>query len=78
MSPKVLKETVEQMSRPTTCKNVNLSLKEGVGPLEWKEANIIPLLPILQHVDYFSWQLKYSRYVRALHFLSVPNQSVDI
>ena len=34
ISPKILKETVEQISMP---------LQEGTVPLEWKEANIIPL-----------------------------------
>ena len=37
--PKLLMETVEQISIPP----FNLSLKEGVVPFEWKEANIIPL-----------------------------------
>ena len=35
-------ETVEQISIPLA-RVVNLSLKEGVVPFEWKEANIIPL-----------------------------------
>ena len=40
--PKLLLEIVEQISIPlaTVC---NLSLEEGIVPLEWKEANIIPL-----------------------------------
>ena len=43
ISPKILKETVEQISSPLA--NVfNMSLQEGIVPLEWKEANIIPLL----------------------------------
>ena len=41
--PKRLMETVEQISMPLT-RVLNLSLKEGVVPFEWKEANIIPLL----------------------------------
>ena len=42
ISPKILKETVEQMSTPLAhvC---NMSLQEGIVPLERKEANIIPL-----------------------------------
>ena len=41
--PKLLMETVEQISIPLA-RVFNLSLKEGVVPFEWKEANIIPLL----------------------------------
>ena len=40
--PKLLMETVEQTSIPLA-RVLNLSLKEGVVPFEWKEANIIPL-----------------------------------
>ena len=40
--PKLLMETVEQISIPLA-KVFNFSLKEGVVPFEWKEANIIPL-----------------------------------
>ena len=40
--PKLLIETVEQISIPLA-RVFNLSLKEGVVPFEWKEANIIPL-----------------------------------
>ena len=40
--PKLLMETVEQISIPLA-RVFNLSLKEGVVPVEWKEANIIPL-----------------------------------
>ena len=39
---KLLMETVEQISIPLA-KVLNLSLKEGVVPFEWKEANIVPL-----------------------------------
>ena len=42
ISPKLLMETVEQISIPLA-RVFNLSLKEGVVPFEWKEANIIPL-----------------------------------
>ena len=42
ISPKVLKETVEQISTPLA-HVFNMSLQEGIVPLEWKEANIIPL-----------------------------------
>ena len=40
--PKLLMETVEQIGIPLA-RVFNLSLKEGVVPFEWKEANIIPL-----------------------------------
>ena len=40
--PKLLMETVEQISIPLG-RVFNLSLKEGMVPVEWKEANIIPL-----------------------------------
>ena len=40
--PKLLMETVEQISIPLA-RVFNLSLKEGVVPFEWKEANAIPL-----------------------------------
>ena len=41
LSPKILKETVEQISTPLA-HVFNMSLQEGIVPLEWKEANIIP------------------------------------
>ena len=45
ISPKLLKETVEQISTPLVGLHVfNMSPQEGIVPLEWKEANIIPLL----------------------------------
>ena len=40
--PKQLMETAEQISIPHAIV-FNLSLKEGVVPFEWKEANIIPI-----------------------------------
>ena len=40
--PTLLMETVEQISLPLT-RVFNLSLKEGVVPFEWKEANLILL-----------------------------------
>ena len=42
MAPKILKETVEQICKPLA-HVFNMSLQEGIVPLEWKEANIIPL-----------------------------------
>ena len=39
---KILKETVEQICTPLA-HVFNMSLQEGIVPLEWKEANIIPL-----------------------------------
>ena len=42
IAPKILKETVEQMRTPLA-HVFNMTLQEGILPLEWKEANIIPL-----------------------------------
>ena len=42
ISPKILKETVEQISTPLA-HVFNMSLQEGIVSLEWKEANIVPL-----------------------------------
>ena len=42
ISPKILKETVEQISTPIA-HVFNMTLQDGIVPLEWKEANIIPL-----------------------------------
>ena len=42
ISPTILKETVEQISTPLA-HVFNMSLQDGIVPLEWKEANIIPL-----------------------------------
>ena len=42
ISPKILKETVEQISTPLA-HAFNMSLQEGIVPFGWKEANIIPL-----------------------------------
>ena len=44
IAPKILRETIEQMCTPLRLAHVfNMSLQEGIVPLEWKEANIIPL-----------------------------------
>ena len=43
ISPKILIETVEQISTPLAHVFNYMSLQEGIVPLEWKEANIIPL-----------------------------------
>ena len=54
ISPKILKETVEQSSTPLA-HVFNVSLHEGIVPLEWKEANIIPLFKKYsrnKYVDY--------------------------
>ena len=45
ISPKILKETVEQISTPLA-HVFNMTLHGGIVPLEWKEANIIPLFKI--------------------------------
>ena len=42
IAPTILKETVEQISKPLV-HVFNMSLQEGTVPLEWKEANLIPL-----------------------------------
>ena len=42
ISHKILEETVEQISTPLA-HVFNMSLQEGIVPLEWKGANIIPL-----------------------------------
>ena len=42
IAPTILKETVEQISKPLA-HVFNMSLREGIVPLEWKEANIISL-----------------------------------
>ena len=42
IAPKLLFEIVEQISIPLATV-FNLSLEERIVPLEWKEANIIPL-----------------------------------
>ena len=42
ITPKLLKEIVNEISTPlTNC--FNISLKEGIVPAEWKEANVTPL-----------------------------------
>ena len=41
ISHEILKESVEQISTPLA-HAFNLSLQEGIVPLEWKEANIFP------------------------------------
>ena len=42
IEPKILKETVKQICTPLA-HVFNIPLQEGIVPLEWKEANIIPL-----------------------------------
>ena len=42
ISPKILKETVEQICTPLA-HVFNMSLKEGIVPFEWNEANIVLL-----------------------------------
>ena len=39
IAPKILKETVEQISKPLA-HVFNMSLQEGIVPLEWKDVNI--------------------------------------
>ena len=40
LSPKILKETIEQISK-SLAHVFNMSLQEGIVPLEWKEANTL-------------------------------------
>ena len=47
ISSKILKETVEQISTPLA-HVFKMSLLEGIVPLEWKEANVIPLFKKVQ------------------------------
>ena len=42
IAPKILIETVEQSSMPLA-HVFNVSLQDVIDPLEWKDANIIPL-----------------------------------
>ena len=49
--PRLLMETVEQISM-TLARVFTLSLKEGVVPFEWKEANIIPLFRKVSRYQY--------------------------
>ena len=48
--PILLMGTVEQISIPLA-RVFNLSLKEGVVPFEWKEANIIPLFKRVREIS---------------------------
>ena len=48
--PKLLMETVQQISIPLA-RVFNLSSKEGVVPLEWKEADIIPLFERIREIS---------------------------
>ena len=50
ISPKILKETVEQISTPLA-QVFNMSPQEGIVPLEWKEANITPLFNFFQETS---------------------------
>ena len=50
ISPKILKEIEEQISTPLA-HMFNMSLQEGIVPLELKEANIIPLLKKVQETS---------------------------
>ena len=48
--PNLLQELVEQISTQLA-KLFNFSLEEGIGPSEWKETNITPLLLLLLRRD---------------------------
>ena len=50
ISPKILKETVEQISTPLA-HVFNMPLQEGIVPFEWNEANIIPLFKKVQETS---------------------------
>ena len=47
---KILKETVEQISMPLA-HVFNMSLQDGIVPLEWKEANFIPFFKNVQETS---------------------------
>ena len=47
--PKLLMETVEQISM-SLARVFNFSLKEGVIPFEWKEANIILFIKRVRNI----------------------------
>ena len=49
ISPKILKETVEQISTPLAHVS-NMSLQEGIVLLEWKKANIITLKKVQETI----------------------------
>ena len=66
--PKLLLEITKQISIPFVTV-FNLSLEEGVVPLEWKEANIIPLFKI-------SSTIKSENYSKLLERL-IEDHSVD-
>ena len=50
ISPKLLKETVVQISSPLA-HVFNMSQQEGIVPLEWKEANSIPIFKKVQEIS---------------------------
>ncbi len=50
ISPEILKEIVEQLSMPLA-HVFNMSLHEGIVPLDWNEANIIPLFKKVQETS---------------------------
>ena len=55
ISPKIMKKTVEQISTPLAYE-FNMSLQEGIVPLEWKEANIIPLFKTCSRNKYVNYR----------------------
>ena len=58
MSSKILKDTVDQISTPLA-HVFNMSLQEGIVPLEWKEANIIPLFKKVQETSLSEFNISY-------------------
>ena len=50
INPKLSMERVKQVSIPLA-RVFNLSLKEGVIPFEWKEANIIPIFKKVREIN---------------------------
>ena len=55
ISPKILKEIVEQISTPLA-HVLNMSLQEGIVHLEWTEANIIPLFKNGSRNNYLNYR----------------------
>ena len=52
ISPKILQETVQQIITPLSHDIVfNMSLQEGIAPLNWKEANMMSLLKKVQETS---------------------------
>ena len=76
ISPKILKETVEQISTPLA-HVFNMSLQEGIATFEWKEANIIPLFKKLINPSQHGFLKAKSCLTNLLCFLAEITKWVD-